>query len=37
VEDDLRKLGVKKWRTKALEREEWASTINEAKTKLKGA
>jgi hypothetical protein len=23
VEDDLRKLGVKRWRTKALEREEW--------------
>jgi len=25
VEDDLRKLGVKRWRTKALDREEWAS------------
>ena len=24
VEDDLRKLGVKQWRTKALNREEWA-------------
>jgi hypothetical protein len=36
VEDDLRKLGVKLWRTKALEREEWASIIKEAKTKLKG-
>ena len=24
VEDDLRKLGVKRWRTKALGREEWA-------------
>ena len=27
VEDDLRKLGVKRWRTKALEREELASII----------
>jgi len=27
VEDDLRKLGVKCWRTKALDREEWASII----------
>jgi hypothetical protein len=35
VEDDLRKLGVKRWRTKALEREEWASIIKEAKVKLK--
>jgi len=25
VEDDLSKLGVKRWRTKALNREEWAS------------
>jgi hypothetical protein len=25
VEDDLRKLSVKRWRTKVLEREEWAS------------
>jgi hypothetical protein len=37
VEDDLRKLGVKRWRTKALEREEWASIIKEAKAKLKGS
>jgi hypothetical protein len=29
-------LGVKRWRTKALEREEWASIIKEAKAKLKG-
>jgi hypothetical protein len=36
VEDDLRKLGVKRWRTKALEREEWASIIKKAKAKLKG-
>jgi hypothetical protein len=36
VEDDLRKLGVKRWRTKALVRAEWASIIMEAKAKLKG-
>jgi hypothetical protein len=36
VEDDLRKLGVKRWRTKALDRQEWASIIREAKAKLKG-
>jgi hypothetical protein len=36
VEDDLRKLGVKRWRTKALDRVEWASIIREAKAKLKG-
>ena len=36
VEDDLRKLGVKRWRTKALERGEWASIIKETKAKLKG-
>jgi transcription termination factor 2 len=36
VEDHLRKLGVKRWRTKALERKEWASIIKEATAKLKG-
>jgi hypothetical protein len=36
VEDDLRELSVKRWRTKALEREEWASIIKDAKAKLKG-
>jgi hypothetical protein len=36
VEDDLRKLGMKRWRMKALEREEWTSIIKEAKAKLKG-
>jgi hypothetical protein len=36
VEDDLRKLGVKRWKIKALEREESASIIKEAKGKLKG-
>jgi hypothetical protein len=37
VEDDLRKLGVKQWRTKALEREKLVSIIKEAKAKLKGS
>ena len=36
VEDDLRKLGVKRWRMKALNREEWASILREAKAKLQG-
>jgi hypothetical protein len=36
MEDDLRKLGVERWRTKALDREEWASITREAKAKLKG-
>ena len=36
VEDDLRRLGVKRWRTKASHRDEWASSIREAKAKLKG-
>jgi hypothetical protein len=36
VEDELRKLGVKQWRMKALEREKWVSIIKEAKAKQKG-
>jgi hypothetical protein len=36
VEDDLRMLGVKRWRRKALERQEWAFVIKGAKVKLKG-
>ena len=36
VEDDLRKLGVKRRRVKALNREEWASIIREDKAKLEG-
>jgi hypothetical protein len=36
VEDYLRKLGVKRWRTKALDREEWAPIVREGKGKLKG-
>ena len=37
VEDNLRKLSVKRWRTKALDREKWASIVREAKAKLKGS
>jgi transcription termination factor 2 len=36
VEDDLRKPGVKRWRTKALDRVEWTSIVREGKAKLKG-
>jgi hypothetical protein len=36
VKEDLRMLGVKRWRKKALDREEWAFIIKEAKVKLKG-
>ena len=36
VGDDLRKLGAKRWRTKATDGEEWASIVREAKAKLKG-
>ena len=36
VDDDLRKLSVKRWRAKALDRVEWASVIREAKAKLQG-
>jgi hypothetical protein len=36
VEDDLRKFGVKRWRTKALDRVEWVSIVREVKAKLKG-
>jgi hypothetical protein len=36
VVEDLRKLGVRRWRAKALYREEWASIIKEAKARLKG-
>jgi hypothetical protein len=36
VEDDLRNMGIKRWRIKALDRVEWASLIKETKAKLKG-
>jgi len=31
VEKDLREVKVKRWRQKAVDREEWASVIKEAK------
>jgi hypothetical protein len=31
VEKDLREVKVKRWRQKAVDREEWASVIREAK------
>jgi hypothetical protein len=37
VEDDLRRIGVKRWRMKALDREEWASIVKGAKANLKGS
>jgi hypothetical protein len=36
VEEDLKILGVKRWRRKALDREEWTFVIKEAKVKMKG-
>jgi hypothetical protein len=36
VEDNLRNTGIKHWRIKTLDRVEWASSIKEAKAKLKG-
>jgi len=36
VEDVLRKLRVRRWKKKAMNREKWASIIKEAKAKLKG-
>jgi hypothetical protein len=36
VEEDLRNIGTKRWRIKALDRVELASVIKEAKVKLKG-
>jgi hypothetical protein len=36
VEDDLRKLGIKRWGMKAMDRDEWASIITESEAKLKG-
>jgi hypothetical protein len=36
VGDDLRKLGIKRWRMNALDTDEWTSIIKEVKAKLKG-
>jgi hypothetical protein len=37
VEDDLRNMGIKRWRIKALDRVELTSIVKEAKAKLKEA
>jgi hypothetical protein len=34
VEEDLRSMGVKIWRKRALDRREWAAIVKEAKEKL---
>ena len=36
VEADLRALGVKRWRIKALDRTEWSAILRDAKAKLQG-
>jgi hypothetical protein len=36
VEDNLKNMGLKIWRIKALDRVEWASIFKEDKAKLKG-
>jgi hypothetical protein len=35
VESDLRNMGVKRWKSRALDRTEWAPIVREAKTKLR--
>jgi hypothetical protein len=37
VEDDLRNIGIKRWRIKALDIVQWTSIIKEAKAKLRGS
>jgi hypothetical protein len=36
AESDFKNMGVKRWRTRALDRTEWASVVREAKARLKG-
>jgi len=36
VEPDFRNMGVKRYRTVALDRREWAFVMRKAKAKLKG-
>ena len=35
MEEDLRSLGVKGWRDRALGRREWAAIVKEARAELK--
>jgi hypothetical protein len=34
VEEDLRSMGVKRWRKSALDKREWDAIVKEAKAKL---
>jgi len=34
VESELRNMGLKRWRTRALDSTEWASVVREAEAKL---
>jgi hypothetical protein len=34
MEEDLRSVGVKRWRKRALDKREWAAVVKEAKAKL---
>jgi hypothetical protein len=36
VEDDIKDLGIRRWRIKAKDRNEWTAIKREAKVKLKG-
>jgi hypothetical protein len=36
VENDLRDMGLERWRTRALDKTEWTSVVRKAKTKLEG-
>jgi hypothetical protein len=36
VEDDIKALGIRRWRIKAQDRNEWTAIKTEAKVKLKG-
>jgi hypothetical protein len=36
VDDDIKALGIRRWRIKAQDRNEWTAIKREAKVKLKG-
>jgi hypothetical protein len=36
VEDDIKAFGIRRWRIKAQDRNEWTAIKREAKVKLKG-
>mgnify|MGYP000704616539 CR=1 FL=1 len=35
AQDNIRKRGIKRWRSKAQDRQEWMTVLREAKVKLK--